>query len=115
MTENADFENIRITALTNLGNMLSNISEEQQNNMNDDLPLLLLMIGILTNDIDRVNYVKDRWGEERFESFVNTPITSSPFTVNILIGMGYSINDFTDTNNNDLRPSSPNSIIEIYN
>ena len=40
--------------------MLSNISEEQQNNMNNDLPLLLLMIGILTNNVDRINYVKNR-------------------------------------------------------
>ena len=114
MTENADFENNRIIALTNLGNMLSNISEEQQNNMNSDLPLLLLMIGIMTNDVDRINYVKNRWGEERFVSLVHTPVTSSSFTLGALISMGYSINDFIDTNNN-FRPSSPNSIIQTPN
>lgn len=41
MNDNDNFENNRIIALTNLGNMLSNASEEQQNNMNNDLPLLL--------------------------------------------------------------------------
>ena len=114
MNENADFENNRIIALKNLGNMLSNISEEQQNNMNSDLPLLLLMIGIMTNDVDRINYVKTRWGEERFTSLVQTPVTSSSFTLGALINFGYNINDFIDPNSN-FRPSSPNSITQNPN
>lgn len=114
MNDNDNFENNRIIALTNLGNMLSNTSEEQQNNMNNDLPLLLLMIGIITNDIDRINYVKNRWGDERFFSLVNTPVTSSSFTLGTLISMGYNINDFINHNNN-LRPSSPTSITQTIN
>jgi hypothetical protein len=114
MTENADFDNNRILALTNLGNMLSNISEEEQANINNDLPLLLLVIGVLTNDLNRINYVKERWGEERFILLVNTSIPSSSFTLGTLISMGYSVNDFIN-NNNSLRSSSPTSISEPIN
>ena len=113
MSENAAFENDRIIALTNLGNMLSNKNEQEQNNLNPDLPLLLLMIGILTDDINRINYVNERWGEQRFISLLQTPVTNSPWTLGVLCNMGISPLVFIDTSHQ--RPSSPTSIFEDPN
>jgi len=110
MNENADFENNRIIGLTNLGNILSDMTKLEQDNLNADLPLLLLMIGILTDDINRINYVKNRWGEERFVNLIQMQITDSPWTLGVLCNMRYSIEDFT--NNGNQRPPSPMSITE---
>ena len=72
--------------LKNLGDIIENISKDQ---INQDYPLLLIMIGLITSDIDRIIRLKNSIEENEFYHYVNKPLTSSPWTIGILFSMGY--------------------------
>ena len=94
--------------LKNLGDIIEDIPKDQINN---DYPLLLIMIGILTNDVERIIKLKNSIDENVFYHFANKSIASSSWTIGILYSMGYQeeLEQFLSIQ----RSNSPISITEI--
>lgn len=81
-------------------------SQEQRDTLNEDLPLLIIMISIITDNTEFITFLKNNYSQETIEHYLNKNIASSPWTVGVLINMGYT-NDEIGLSE---RPISPNNI-----